>query len=300
MVENRTMDSGQTRTQRTIAIVTLVGSGGLVAGLAFAWWKFGSQLALALAADSFMDVFAAAILTWTVIVAAQRPDKEHPFGHARAEPIGGLVVAVIAGVLAIEVARSAMEALTSKQAVRLDWAVPAIFAGKAAFKTGVYFFASAAGKRSRSPAMKALKVDARNDVMVSVLAIGGFFAAREGWPALDAWLALPVAAYIAWSGIGLARDNIRYLMGEAPPEERQAALKELAAAVSGVHGVHDLRAHYLGTELQVHVHVTVAADLSVKQAHDIGEAVRVKLEAEPDVGNCSVHIDIRQTEAGDP
>jgi ferrous-iron efflux pump FieF len=287
------MDPAQTKNQRTIAVVTLAGSGLLVAALVFVWWKFHSQLALALAADSFMDVFAAAILTWTVVVAAQRPDKGHPFGHARAEPIGGLVVAVIAGVLAIEVARSALEALTSKQVIRLDWTVPSVFTCKAIFKAGVFLFASAAGKRSGSPAMKALKVDARNDVMVSVLAVGGFFAARQGWPALDAWLALPVAAYIAWSGIELARDNIRFLMGEAPSEERQRTLRELATTVPGVRGVHDLRAHYLGTELQVHVHVIVAADLSVKQAHDIGEAVRIKLEAEPDVGDCSVHIDIR-------
>jgi ferrous-iron efflux pump FieF len=272
------MDADLTRRQRRIAMVTLLGSGALVVGLAYAWWTFQSQLALALAADSFMDV------------AAQRPDKEHPFGHKRAEPIGGLVVAVIAGVLAIEVARSALEALTSRQAVRLEWAVVGVFAAKAAFKACILLVAS---RHRGSPAMKALKVDARNDVLVSVLAIGGVIAARQGWPTLDAWLALPVAAYIAWSGVVLARDNVRYLMGEAPSEERQAELHDLARSVPGVHEAHDLRAHYLGTELQVHVHVIVSADLSVKQAHDIGEAVRVKLESEPDVGNCSVHIDIR-------
>jgi ferrous-iron efflux pump FieF len=284
------MDADLTRRQRRIAMVTLLGSGALVVGLAYAWWTFQSQLALALAADSFMDVFAAAVLTWTVVIAAQRPDKEHPFGHKRAEPIGGLVVAVIAGVLAIEVARSALEALTSRQAVRLEWAVVGVFAAKAAFKACILLVAS---RHRGSPAMKALKVDARNDVLVSVLAIGGVIAARQGWPTLDAWLALPVAAYIAWSGVVLARDNVRYLMGEAPSEERQAELHDLARSVPGVHEAHDLRAHYLGTELQVHVHVIVSADLSVKQAHDIGEAVRVKLESEPDVGNCSVHIDIR-------
>lgn len=281
-----------TRTQRTIALITLVGSGALVVGLALAWWHYRSQLALALAADSFMDVFAAAVLTWTVIVAAKRPDKEHPFGHKRAEPIGGLVVAVIAGVLAIEVARSAIEALTSNQAVRLEWTVVGVFAAKAVFKAGIFGVVRRA-RHGKSPAMKALKVDARNDVLVSLLAIGGFAAAKQGLPTLDAWLALPVAAYIAWSGIELARDNVRYLMGEAPPEERQAELRDMALGVPGVHDAHDLRAHYLGTELQVHLHVIVSADLSVKQAHDIGEAVRVRLESEADVGNCLVHIDIR-------
>ena len=284
------MSSGRSR---ALTLISLAGSALLVVGLFACWWVFGSQLALAQAADSFMDTFTAAVLTWTVAVAAQRPDKEHPFGHSRAEPIGGLVVAVIAGVLAIEVARSAIEAIVADKPVTLDWLLVAVFAAKSVFKMLIFGFSRTGYLRTKSPALKALSVDARNDVLVSILAIGGFFAARHGASKLDAWLALPVAAWIGWTGIELARDNIRLLMGEAPPEERQKELKALAAAIEGVKEAHDLRVHYLGTELQVHVHIVVAADISVKQAHDIGEAVRKRLEAEDDVGHCSVHIDIR-------
>lgn len=277
---------------RILTLISLSGSVLLVAGLFSVWWAYGSQLALAQAADSFMDVFTAAVLTWTVAIAAQSPDKEHPFGHSRAEPIGGLVVAVIAGVLAVEVARSAIDALASGKPVTLDWLLVAVFAVKAAFRGGIYAFARRSLRRNDSPAIKALSVDARNDLMISLLSIGGFFAARAGFPALDAWLALPIAAWIAWSGLELARENIRLLMGEAPPDKRQQELCGLAAQVPGVRNAHDLRAHFLGTELQVHLHIVVDASLSVKQAHDIGEAVRMRLEDEPDVGHCSVHIDI--------
>ncbi|MCB9894332.1 MAG: cation transporter [Planctomycetes bacterium] len=287
------MSAKDTGRQRNITFATLLGSGGLVVALFAAYLVFGSQLALAQAADSFMDVFTAGVLMWTVMVAAQRPDKEHPFGHSRAEPIGGLVVAVIAGVLAIEVARSAIEAIATHHRVRTDWLLVAAFGSKTIIKGAIMFVSAAAYKRTRGPAMKALKVDARNDVLVSLLAIGGFFAARAGWHELDSWLALPVAVWIGWSGVELARDNIRYLMGEAPPEERQQELCALAASVPGVKNAHDLRAHYLGTELQVLLHIMVAPDISVQQAHDIGEAVRLKLEAEPDVGHCSVHIDVK-------
>ena len=283
------MSSGRAR---TLTLISLVGSAGLMVALFAGWWVFGSQLALAQAADSFMDVFTALVLTWTVAVAAQQPDKEHPFGHSRAEPIGGLVVAVIAGVLAIEVARSAVEALLTYKPLRLDWLLVAAFAAKAVFKIGMFAAARAGYTKSRSPALKALAVDARNDVLVSLLAIGGFFAARMGATRLDAWLALPVAAWIAWTGIELARDNIRLLMGEAPPDERLAELTVIATTVEGVKEAHDLRAHFLGTDLQVQLHVVVDPFLTVKQAHDIGEAVRMRLEEEDDVGHCSVHIDI--------
>ncbi|MCB9933438.1 MAG: cation transporter [Planctomycetes bacterium] len=279
--------------QRWITLITLLGSGGLVVLLFWSYWAFGSQLALAQGADSAMDVVTAGVLAWTVAVSAQTPDKEHPFGHSRAEPIGGLVVAVIAGVLAVEVGRNAVEALLARESLRIDWLLVAVFGAKSAFKTCVFLFSTGAFRRTRSPAMKALAVDARNDVLVSVLAITGFFGMRAGYPTLDAWLALPVAAWIAWTGFELARDNIRYLMGEAPPEERQEELRRLAQTVEGVVAAHDLRAHFLGTMLQVHVHIVVKPDISVLQAHDIGEAVRMRIEKEEDVGICSVHIDVK-------
>ena len=282
-----------TGNQRILTMATLLGSGALVIGLFTAYVVFGSQLALAQAGDSFMDVFTAAVLMWTVTVSAKPQDDDHPFGHSRAEPIGGLVVAVIAGVLAIEIARSAVAALIANERVELDYLLVAAFGAKTVFKSFVFVLSSRARKRTRSPAMKALAVDARNDVLVSLLAIGGFFAARSGFPTLDSWLALPVALWIAWAGVELARDNIRYLMGEAPPAERQEELRQLAADIPGVISAHDLRAHFLGTELQVHLHIVVGDTLSVQEAHDIGEAVRVALEDQDDVGHCSVHIDIR-------
>lgn len=280
------------RYQRVLTVVTLLGSGALVVGLFAGYLLYGSQLALAQAADSFLDVFTAAVLTWTISISAQPEDEDHPFGHSRAEPIGGLVTAVIAGILAIEVARSAGEALVRGHDVNLEMWLVYVFAAKLVFKLGIFVFASRAWRSTNSPAMRALRVDARNDILVSALAIGGFFAARMGMPELDAWLAFPVAAWIAWAGFDLARDNIRYLMGEAPPRKRQAELEDLARTAKGVVEAHDLRAHYLGTELQVQVHVVVDPDLTVKQAHDIGERVRVRLESEDDVGDVHVHIDI--------
>lgn len=279
--------------QRWLTLITLLGSGGLVVGLIWAYWMFGSQLALAQGADSTMDVLTAGVLAWTVAVASKNPDKEHPFGHSRAEPIGALVVAVVAGVLAFEVGRNAIEAIIEQKSARVDWLLVVVFGAKSVFKTLIFLFSTASFRLTKSPAMKALAVDARNDVLVSILAITGFFGVREGYYMLDAWLALPVAGWIAWTGFELARENIRYLMGEAPPEERQDELRLLASKVEGVQAAHDLRAHYIGTVLQVQVHIVVKPDLTVLQAHDIGEAVRARLEHEEDVGHCAVHIDVK-------
>jgi ferrous-iron efflux pump FieF len=274
---------------RTLPVVNLVVSAILLVALGFGWWTLGSQLAMAQAADSLMDVFTAAVLTFTMSISALPEDENHPFGHTRAQPIGALVVAVLAGVLAFEVFRSSVEALVAGDRPQLELWLLGVFAGKGFFKLGLYFLARSKGKRS--PALKALAVDARNDVLITLVAVAGFFGALAGMPTLDAWLALPIALWIAWAGIELARDNIRLLMGEAPSSERQTELLAIARAAPDVREAHDLRAHYLGTMLHVHVHVEVDPDLTVREAHDIGEKVRIAIEEEQDVTHCSVHID---------
>jgi len=278
--------------QQLLTRLTVVFSLGLVAALYAAFWFFDSQLALAQAADSFMDVFTASILAYTLAISALPSDDNHPFGHARAQPIGALVAAVMAGVLAFEVGRNAVQAISSGARPQADWLLLAVFASKTLIKSGVMLAARALSKKALTPALDALRIDARNDVLVSLLAIGGYFATHFGLGYLDAILALPVALWIGVAGLLLARDNIKLLMGEAPPQSRQDELRTLAKQVPGVINAHDLRAHFVGTLLHVQVHIIVDEGLNLRAAHDIGEAVRKRIEDEKDVNHCAVHIDI--------
>jgi len=273
--------------------LTVLLSGFLAVGMLVSYWLLDSQLALAQGADSLFDVATAGLMLWAVRLAQEPPDADHPFGHHRAEPIAGLVAAVMAGVLSIEVARSAAAALWLGREPTLELWLVWVFLAKIAAKVFIGLGARAAGRRHHSPAMEALAVDARNDVIVSSIAVVGFFAARVGWPALDAWLALPAAVMIGFAGYELAANNIRLLMGEAPDPARMRELESLARGVPGVRDAHDIRAQFLGTHLQVYLHVVVDPELSVLAAHDIGEAVEHVLESENDVQHCFVHIDIK-------
>lgn len=286
-MNERTPVSGQ----RTLARAALVLSVLLAGLLAWVYLQFGSQLALALASDSVLDVAMAAMLLLTVRVARTPADEDHPFGHQRAEPLGAVVVAIVAGVLAIEVLRSAVGALLTDARAQMDWMLLYVFVLKIVAKAGLGWWGMRVAQRANSPAAQAIAIDSRNDVIAASLAVAGFFAARYGWPQLDAWLAIPAAFYIGYGGWELAEDNIKLLMGESPPAERIAELEALAESVPEVVDIHDLRAQYLGTRIHVHLHCVVDPELSLARAHDIGEAVRLKLEAESDVGHVAVHLD---------
>jgi hypothetical protein len=111
----------------------------------------------------------------------------------------------------------------------------------------------------------------------------------KGWA--DGALAIPVAFFIAWGGLGLARENLRYLMGEAPEEAVLDELRSAAAAVPGVLHVGRMRAQYAGPTLQVDVCILVPAGQRVEEAHDVSVAVQRALEADERVELAFVHVD---------
>lgn len=265
---------------------------------AYLW--LDSKLALAQAADSFTDSFTASALLYSLRVGAAPADPEHPRGHGRAEPIAALVAAVLAGVVAIEVAREAITAMGGAQRPNMHAALAVIFGAKVIAKIAIMLLAGRHHRNSGSPALHALEIDARNDVLMGVLSLVGFFAARYGWAGWDAWLALPVACWIAAAGVMLANENIRLLMGEAPGQARQDALADIARQVPGVESVHALVARYDGTQLDVALHVVVDETLTLRAAHDIGEAVEARLMEEDDVLHAMVHVDVDPAPAPAP
>jgi cation diffusion facilitator family transporter len=251
---------------------------------------FESQLALAQAVDSIADMLAGGALVWAVRQSGLPADADHPRGHARAEPIAALVVAVLAGVLAFEVLRGAVTALVTQAEPELDWPIAAVFIAKIVFKSTIVFLAMRVLRHRANPALDALRIDARNDVLVGSVSVIGFLLARFGWAGFDAGLAIAIAIYVAFSGIRLASENVALLMGSAAPQERRDELSKIARTITGVREVESLVATYAGAALDVHVEVAVDRDLPLLEAHEIGHAVEERLMHEADVALAVVHV----------
>lgn len=281
-------------------ITTTVAGSLVLAGALFGVYHvFSSQIALAQAADSLSDVLGGAALLWAVRASHRPPDEEHPGGHARAESIGALIVAVLAGVLSVEVLRSAITALLSNASPELDWPAASVFAAKVIFKALIAWIAQLHLKRRRNPALKALQMDARNDLLVGLLALIGFGLARLGLPRIDAGLAMGIAIYIGYAGLRLGRENVSLLLGESASAEHRQQIESAAREVEGVRGVHDVVAIWHGHKLHVQLTAAVDGSLEVREAHEIGHAVESRLLKEPDVREATVHVEPHAPDAAD-
>ncbi|MCA9589232.1 MAG: cation transporter [Myxococcales bacterium] len=250
-----------------------------------------SRLVLAQGADSLMDVAAVAVLAVSAQVARRPRDEDHPFGHGRAEPIGALLVAAFAGVLAFEVGRSAIAALLGHDDASIDASVAGVLALKLGVKTLFVVVLARRARASRSPALSAVVVDARNDLAVTGSSLVGYAAARYGFARADAILALPICMYIAYNGLSLARENIRYLMGASPGAEVVEVIRASAASVEGVLSVPGVEAHFVGSEIHVEVTVVVSASATATEGHDVAVAVQRAVEANDMVARAFVHVD---------
>jgi cation diffusion facilitator family transporter len=264
----------------------------LLVGLSVAFALYDSRLALAQAADSLADALSAVALMWAIRVSHRPPDEDHPFGHQGAQPIAALIVAVLAGVLAAEVLREAITALLHDARPDVSIALLSVLGAKVAIKGALMALTKRALRQRRAPALVAFYVDARNDVAIGTASVVGLAASKYlGLPILDAVLAIPVGLWVAWSGLALGLENADLLMGTRPVHDRLDELRRIAGAVPGVLAVADLQARHHGLDIHLWVEIHVDADLTVREAHDIGEAVERLLEAEEDVCRADAHVD---------
>jgi cation diffusion facilitator family transporter len=206
---------------------------------------------------------------------------------------------MLVGALALEVAREAIDGLISGAVAALGWSVAAAIGVKVAIKLLFVRLAGSRERLRRNATLRAFRVDAVSDALVGTASIVGLIGAEYGgMPMLDAWLALPVAVWIGASGVRLARESIALLMGTAPPPPWQDELRAVVASMPGVCRVAKLRARSFGDGTQVWVEIHVDPQLTVGQAHDLGDAVEQRLLDREEIVDAVVHVDALPTVAG--
>lgn len=251
----------------------------------------GSIAVISDAIHSLMDIVAAIAITIGVKVANQKADEDHPFGHQRAEPIAGLIIAVIAGILAFEIVReSIFKMITGSTEIVGSYALTALIITLLT-KLAMGWYFRRLGKKIHSSAVKALAVDSKNDVLATSVALIGVLVATLGFPAFDSVAGLVVAVFIFKGGYEIGIDNIDYLMGKSADEDLISEIKLTALSVKDVIALNTIRSHYIGQTVQVEIHIEVEHKMPTDQSHYIAEKVEAEIEKIPGVSKAFVHVD---------
>lgn len=187
------------------------------------------------------------ILTLVGFRMADKPaDQHHPYGHARAEYLSGLGVAVLILFIGFELVKSSLEKIFHPAAVALTPLVAALLLVSIAVKLWMALFNRSLGNRIDSTALLAAAADSRNDCIATAAVLGASLAERLLDIRVDGFVGLGVAAFILYSGYQLAKDTISPLLGEnADPELREKIVSYIRKHPK-VLGYHDLMVHDYG------------------------------------------------------
>lgn len=272
-------------------VINILGNAGLFALKLVGGLMSGSIALISDALNSLNDI-AASIATFICVrISDKQADEGHPFGHSRAEPIAGLIIAVLAGILGFEVIREAGERIyrgTTAEFSPLTLIVPVI---TMATKGLMSWHFSRVGKMVNSPALKATAIDSLMDVVVAIAAFIGLGGALMGYPWLDPAAGFVISIWIIYTGYKIGMENIAYLMGQAPEPALLSEIRKAALEVPGVKGLNTVKAHYVGPFIHVEIHIKVDKTLPTIESHGIGEEVANRVESIGTIEKAFVHID---------
>jgi cation diffusion facilitator family transporter len=269
----------------------IIGNAVLFLGKIFVGITFNSIAIISDSINSVTDIVASTIVFISIRSSHRGPDAGHPFGHKRAQPIAGLVVAIFTGIVGFEIITQSFGRLFSESQIQKGILPILLLVFVMAVKLAMYLFARMTARRTGSTALMASAMDHRNDVLISAAVILGVGASNLGYPMFDPLAAIAVGVWIIWAGFRIGRDNIKFLMGAAPPRDLVERIQERARGVHGVLGLNDVTAHYVGTSVEIEVHIDVDSRLSVTDAHDIATRVRDEIQGMEEVSRAFIHVD---------
>ncbi len=227
---------------------------------------------IAVTADAFNNLSDAGSSVVTLLgfkLAAQAPDKGHPFGHGRMEYVSGLVVSMIIVLMGVELGKTSVEKILHPEPVAFSPLVAVILAASICVKLYMALYNRSIGRRIHSPAMAATALDSLSDCLATGAALLGAAAGTWGLQ-IDGWCGAVVAAFILWSGIQAVRETINPLLGQPPSREYVEQLRAVVLAHPEITGVHDLIVHDYGPGrriLSLHAEVSAAGDILA--LHDV-------------------------------
>jgi len=242
---------------------------------------------------SLSDVITSVAGYFGIRVSSKPPDRDHPFGHSRFEPLVAFLIGEALLVVAYEIGRDSVERLIHGEHVAVNGIMLGVTAVSIIAKELMFRYSVRVGRKLNSQILIADAYHHRSDVLSSVAVLIGLGLQRLGFQYGDALAGLVVAVFLVKVSFEIILENVGYLTGRAPPLEICEEIRRRALSVPNVLGIHDLRAHYVGNKLHVELHIEVPPELSLKEAHDVGEEVKRRIEEIPEVERVFVHVDIK-------
>ncbi len=253
---------------------------------------------ISIVADGFNNLSDAgsSIISFVGVKMANKPaDEEHPFGHGRMEYIAALVVAFLVIEVGLSFLKDGIQKIRDPRELQFHLVPMLILILSVGIKLWLGLFNKKLGKKINSKVMLATSADSMGDVITTTATIASILVFKVFGINIDGFVGIGVSLVVMWAGIGIARDTLEPLLGEAVPKDVYEKITKFVESYEGVCGTHDLIVHNYGPgRSMASLHAEVPNDVDIGLSHEIID--RIEREALKEVGiYLVIHMDPIET-----
>lgn len=243
----------------------------------YAWLRTGSASILASLLDSTVDILASLIIMYAVMISQAPADKEHRFGHGKAEPLASLAQSAFIAGSAVYLILYAIESLWMHSALQQVNIGLWVMGLSLVLTTLLVIFQYYVIQKTKSTAIQSDALHYVSDILTTGLVILGLLLSQLQW--LDPILAILIALWIMRSAYTIGRDSVNQLMDGEIDEDMRAEVIRIILATPKVQGYNDLRTYRAGPNCFVQFDLELDDQLTLFESHAISENVVNNLKA---------------------
>lgn len=270
---------------------------GIICNLLLSVMKFiigtiTNSVSITADATNNMTDAGSSIVTLVGFRLSEKPaDEDHPYGHARIEYITGLIISFLTLIIGYDILKTSVSKIFHPEDIAFSWTAVIILTVSILMKLWLSRFNRTLGKRIKSKALEATAADSRNDVVATSAVLAATLISRFTSLNLDGYMGVLVAMFIIISGIGLVKETVSPLLGQAPSKEMYEMIEKKILSYENVLGVHDLMVHSYGPgSYFASAHIEMDAKIDVLSCHDVMDTIERDFLREHNI-HIVVHLD---------
>lgn len=232
---------------------------------------------IAVIADAFNNLSdaASAVISFIGIKMAEKPaDEKHPFGHGRMEYIAAFVVAFLVLQVGFTFFKDSFDKIRHPQQIVFQITSIAILIISVIIKLWLGIFYRTLGKRINSNVLQATSADAFGDSIITSVTIVSILVGYLTDLVIDGYVGILVSLVVIWAGIGIARETLEPLIGQAVSPDVYLRITQKVESYEGIVGSHDLIVHNYGPSRNMAtIHAEVPKDVDIEESHELVDRI---------------------------
>lgn len=264
----------------------------IIKGIAGYWGN--SYALIADAIESTGDIFSSFLILFGIKYASKPADKNHPYGHGRAEPLVTFITVGFLIVSAIVIAHESIQNICTPHALPKPWTL-LVLGIIIIWKEASYHLVINKSKETNSSSLKADAWHHRSDAITSIAAFIGISIALllgKGYEAADDWAALLATGFIIFNCYKIFRPALGEIMDEHLYDTLIDEIRILSRNVEGIIDTEKCLIRKTGMKYYVDLHAIVDANITVKQGHELAHNLKNQLQKEiPELEEILIHIE---------